>query len=392
MPEYRTIRDLNLSNRRVLIRVDFNVEIKDDMIVDPERIISAFPTINYVLEHNGKPVLMSHLGRPTQYDPNMSMMLVGSFLEKRLRRKVLFAPESVGARAGATVQSTKDGEVVLLENLRFHPEEEENQAEFINQLAKLGDVYINDAFGTAHRKHASTYGLPLKYKKEGKEVGIGFLMEKELNLWMPMIEDNHNGILIVGGGKLKEKISAVEVLSKRFSKVIIGGVVANVFMAASEYDIKSSRITEKNDMTDYVAKARDILKNAGNISFPGRIVIAKPNGNKFTEKKIIRFGEPLPQGYIIVDCIPAERDTEDISRANRTVWFGPMGIYEKGFSEGTIAVAKAMNRNRTGHNIIGGGDLLTAATDINAGISTGGGAAITLLRDKSLPALEVLKK
>ncbi|MEK6808524.1 MAG: phosphoglycerate kinase [Nanoarchaeota archaeon] len=389
MAQYKTIRDINLKNKRVLIRVDFNVEIKDDIIVDPERIISSFPTINYVLEKGGKPILMSHLGRPIHYEPTMSLMLVGSFLEKRLRRKVLFAPESIGIRAERIVNTMKDGEVVLLENLRFHPEEEQNNPRFVEELEKLCDVYIDDAFGTSHRKHASTYGVPLKCKEQGKEVGIGFLMEKEIEMWKPILEDKHNGILIVGGGKLKEKISAVKELSKSFSKVIIGGVVANVFLSAKEYEIKKSKVSEKNDNTNYIAMAREILRSVINIRFPKKMVIAKLNGDKFTDRKTIALGDALPDDYVIVDCIPNEDDILDITRARCVVWFGPMGIYEKGFLDGTKAIAKAMNENKNGHNIIGGGDLITAV-EVKAKISTGGGASITLLRDRTLPALDVL--
>lgn len=391
MEKIKTLRDINLNGKRVLIRVDFNVEIKDDMIIDPERIISTFPTVNYVLDKGGKPILMSHLGRPTVFDPNMSLMLVGSFLEKRLLRKVLFAPECVGERAEITVNSMKDGEVVLLENLRFFDEEENNDPNFVEQLAKLCDVYIDDAFGTAHRKHASTYGVPQKCKEQGKEVGIGFLMDRELNLWKPMLEDGNNGILIVGGGKLKEKISAVKELSKRFRKVVLGGVVANVFMAAKGIDIKKSRIHEKNDDADYVSKAREILKNVNNIVFPEKIVVAKLIDGKFNDKQVLDFGQSFSDEYIIVDCLPAESVIEEIKSADCVVWFGPMGIYEKGFADGTKAIAKAINKNKSGHNIIGGGDLLTAASGIRAEISTGGGASITLLRDRTLPALEVLK-
>ncbi len=391
MEKIKTLRDINLNGKRVLIRVDFNVEIKDDMIIDPERIISTFPTVNYVLDKGGKPILMSHLGRPTAFDPNMSLMLVGSFLEKRLFRKVLFAPECVGERAEITVNSMKDGEVVLLENLRFFDDEENNDPNFVEQLAKLCDVYIDDAFGTAHRKHASTYGVPQKCKEQGKEVGIGFLMDRELNLWKPMLEDGNNGILVVGGGKLKEKISAVKELSKRFRKVVLGGVVANVFMAAKGIDIKKSKIHEKNDDTDYVSKAREILKNVNNIVFPEKIVVAKLINGKFNDKQVLDFGQRFSDEHIIVDCLPAESVIEEIKSADCVVWFGPMGIYEKGFADGTKAIAKAINKNKSGHNIIGGGDLLTAASGIRAEISTGGGASITLLRDRKLPALEVLK-
>ncbi len=391
MQKIKTLRDINLKGKKVLIRVDFNVEIKDDMIIDPERIISTFPTVNYVLDKGGKPILMSHLSRPNGYDPTMSLMLVGSFLEKRLLRKVLFAPECVGERAEGIVRGMKDGEIALLENLRFFAEEENNEPKFVEQLANLCEVYIDDAFGTAHRKHASTYGVPLKCKEQGKEVGIGFLMDKELNLWKPMLEDGNNGILVVGGGKLKEKISAVKELSKRFRKVVIGGVVANVFMAAKGIDIKKSKVVEKNDDTDYVAKARDILKNVNNIVFPERIVIAKLSDGKFTDRQDLVFGQGFSDEFIIVDCVPSEETISEIKSADCVVWFGPMGIYEKGFADGTKAIAKAINKNKSGHNIIGGGDLLTAATGIRAEISTGGGASITLLRDRTLPALNVLE-
>jgi phosphoglycerate kinase len=278
-----------------------------------------------------------------------------------------------------------DGSAVLLENLRFNPGEEANDPAFVAQLANLADVYVNDAFGTAHRAHASTYGVPLTLLKENKQVGAGFLMDEELHIWKPIVEGTGYSVAIIGGAKLKEKMKAVDKLSKKFDRIIIGGVVSNVFMKATGYDIGKSRYLEKDK--DYTDTANDILGRTDKVILPTRVALSTTD---FKKQGLVDPSNGMKEGYMFADVIPSDEDVEAIKKAARIVWFGPMGAYEFGFPEGSLAIVDAINQSK-GYAVIGGGDLAAAAEGINAKVSTGGGASIQYITKGKLEALEALK-
>lgn len=388
MSDYKTIEDIDLKGKKVLVRLDLNVPIKEGKIKDSTRIDASLKTIKYVMKHKGKAILMSHLGRPGGLkDRSLSLNLVAEALSNKLNTKVIMAPDCKGKEVEEIVDNIKEGDVVLLENLRFHMGEEENGKEFVNSLAKLADVYINDAFGTAHRDHASTYGVPLKLKEQNKEVGAGFLMDKELNIWKPIVESKGKGVAIVGGAKLKEKMKAVKKLAKTFDRIILGGVVSNVFMKAVGYDIGQSLYLEKGK--DYTEAAQEILKgeNKNKIIIPTKVEISDIDFNKQVNANP---KQGIDENLMSADVLPSKEDIEAIKKADKIVWFGPMGAYEFGFKEGSLAIVDAINKSK-GYAVIGGGDLAAAAKGINAKISTGGGASIQYITKGKLEALEALK-
>ncbi|MBR9699526.1 phosphoglycerate kinase [Candidatus Woesearchaeota archaeon] len=388
MSDYKTIKDLDLAGKKVLVRLDLNVPIKEGKVKDTTRIDAPLETIKYIMENKGKAILMSHLGRPEgQKNPDFTLKPVAEKLSEKLGKAVKLAPDCVGAETEAVVDAMNDGDVVLLENLRFHAGEQENEAIFVAGLAKLSDVYINDAFGTAHRAHASTYGLPLTLAKEKKPIAAGFLMDKELSIWKPIVEGTGKSVAVIGGAKLKEKIKAVKKFSKTFDRIILGGVVANVFMNAAGFKIGSSKCEEKGK--DYCKEANDIISGAvkEKIIFPTQAVLATAD---FKKEAVINPKEGIEEGHIIADVLPTEEDMAAIKEAERIVWFGPMGAYEFNFKEGTQAIVKAIGETK-GYAVIGGGDLAAAAEGVDAKVSTGGGASIQYITSGKLDALEALK-
>ncbi|MCK5282876.1 MAG: phosphoglycerate kinase [Nanoarchaeota archaeon] len=386
MPDYKTIQDLGLKGKRVLVRLDLNVPIKDGKIADYTRIDACLKTITYLVNNKAKTILMSHLGRPDgEKDPELSLKPVADSLSDKLSVKVKIAPDCIGQEVEEMVNNMKEENIILLENLRFHSGEEANDPEFVNRLARLADVYINDAFATAHRAHASTYGVPLKLFKENKDIAAGFLMDEELRTWKPILGAKGTGVAIIGGAKLKEKMKAVKELSKSFDRIIIGGVVANVFMKAAGYDISDSKYMEEDK--DYTDDAKAILKKCKNIILPSEVVIATTD---FKEKGKADPKQGLEKGTIAADTIPSSEDTNAIKEAAKIVWFGPLGIYEKGFKEGSLMIAGVLAETK-GHAVIGGGDLAAAAKGVKAQVSTGGGASIQYITKGKLEALEALK-
>ncbi len=388
MSEYKTIKDIELKGKRVLIRLDLNVPIKEGKITDYTRIDASLETIKYVIDHGGKAVLMSHLGRPDgQKNEKYSLKPVALALEEKLGVKVLMAPDCIGEEVEKMVELLTDGEVVLLENLRFHPGEEANDESFVSSLCSLADVYLNDAFGTAHRAHASTYGVPKRLAADGKEIGAGFLMDKELQIWEPIVEGSGNSVAIVGGAKLKEKMKAVKKFVSTFDRIITGGVVSNVFMRALGYTIGSSNYLEKDK--DYTPMAKEILdeENGDRVIIPSNVVCAT---TEFEKKEAMNPKEKIDEGCISADVIPSADDIEAIKNASRIVWFGPMGVYEKGYTAGSLALVDAIGESKA-YVVIGGGDLAAAAKGVDAKISTGGGAAIEYITSGKLDALEALK-
>lgn len=388
MSDYKTIEDIDLDGKRVLVRLDLNVPIKDGKIKDFTRIDACLKTIKYIIDNNGKAILMSHLGRPDGVrNPEFSLKLVAEALTQKLGTEVKLAPDCIGEEVESLVDAMNDKEVIVLENLRFHAEEEANDPAFVDALARLADCYVNDAFGTAHRAHASTYGVALKLLEENKEVAAGFLMDEELKIWKPIVESTGYGVAIIGGAKLEEKMKAVQKLAKTFDRIILGGVVSNVFMKAAGYDIGDSKYTEKDK--DYTDDAKAVLadKNAKKVILPTQIVLATTN---FERKGNADPKKGIPKGQLSADVMPTAEDFASIEKASKIVWFGPMGVYEKGFKEGSLSIVKVISKSK-GYTVIGGGDLSAAAEGVKAKVSTGGGASIQYITKGRLEALEALK-
>ncbi len=384
--------ELKLKGKKVLIRLDLNVSSRDpDEIAEEDRLTASLPMIRYAQKRGAKVILMSHLGRPDgKVVPEESLAPVAEALEKKLDQKVTMAPDCIGSEVENIITDMQDGDITLLENLRFNPGEESNDPAFVKALARLGEIYINDAFGTAHREHASVYGLPLLFKQDQKAAGL--LMQKEIDMWSSVMENQGPKYLCLGGKKLSEKIGkALKKLSKEFDKVYVGGPVYNVIRAAQDRNIGSSLVTEKNDDTDYIAMARELLPKVKNIVMPDYIVIARKEGDKFVDEKRIKESEDIPPGYAIVDCIYEGEKLEQLKKANVAVGFGPFGVFEKekgGFAEGTNNLANALNSVNI--VVLGGGESAKAYKGTKAQFSTGGGASITYLSKKELPAVNAL--
>lgn len=387
-----TIEDLDLRGKRVFIRADFNVPLDDNlMVTDDRRIRSTLPTINYAIDEGAKVILSSHFGRPKgKRDPRLSLAPVAKRLQRLLNKEVIFAPDCVGSQVESIVSKMKEGDVVLLENLRFHPEEEQNKDEFARDLAALADVYINDAFGTAHRAHASIVGVP-KFLL----AAAGFLLKKEIEYLRGAIENPVRPfVAILGGAKVSGKINVLENLVGKVDKVLIGGGMAYTFIKAMGYEVGNSLVEE--DMLETAQRIRRKLKELG-IKFylPVDCVIAQGIETS-TETKIIPTLE-IPKGWAALDIGPATARlfSEAIQDAKTILWNGPMGVFEEdAFSRGTFAVARAV-ADAYALTIVGGGDTNLAVhragvSDAISFISTGGGAALQLLEGKELPGIAVL--
>ncbi len=386
-----TIKDIDVKGKKVLVRVDFNVPIIDGKITDDNRIVEAIPTIKYLLENGASVILMSHLGRPDgKFNEEFSLKPVAKRLSELMGMNVVMASDVVGDSARSLAKDLKAGEVMLLENLRFEAGEEANDEEFTKALASLGEVYVNDAFGTAHRKHASTYGLA-KFLPSA----IGFLIEKELSV----IVDNINNpvrpfVGILGGAKVADKLSIVNALLDKVDTLIIGGGMSYTFQKAQGYSIGNSLLDESkiNDTLEMVKKAKE---KGVNLLLPVDYVIAK-DIKDVASKKMIDTPN-IPDGYMGVDI--GEKTiklyADAIKSAKTVIWNGPMGVFEQEeFAVGTNKVAIALTEI-DGTTIIGGGD--SASAIINMGlqdkithISTGGGASLKLFEGKELPGVAVI--
>ncbi len=388
-----TIENIEIGDRRVLMRVDFNVPLDDNgKITDDTRIRASLESIRYIIEQGGKLVLMSHLGRPKgKVDPKSSLRPAAERLSKLLRNPVTFAPDCIGADVEKIVASMKAGDVVLLENLRFYKEEEANDPEFAEKLASLGDVYINDAFGTAHRAHASTEGVT----KYFKQCAAGFLMEKEIEyLGNAVANPKRPFLAILGGAKISGKIDVIENLLGKVDALMIGGGMAYTFFKSMGLEIGKSLLEE-----DKVELAGEIMKKAGGRLFlPVDCVIADDFSEDANTRVVPKEG--IPSDWQSLDIGPGTIDIfrKEIAGARTIVWNGPMGVFEMDkFSEGTNAVAKALADATDGGavTVVGGGD--TAAAVAKAGledkmthISTGGGASLEYLEGKTLPGIAAL--
>ena len=394
--EKLTVRDLDLKGKRVLMRVDFNVPLTEDgKVADDTRIRKALPTIRYILEQGASLVLMSHLGRPKgKIVPEMSLRPVAEHLSRLLGKPVKFAPDCVGPEVEKMAAELKPGEVLLLENLRFHKEETENDPEFAKKLARLGDVYVNDAFGTAHRAHASTEGVTHYFDK----CAAGFLMEKEINYLAKAIESPVRPFAaILGGAKISGKIDVIKNLLPKVDVLLIGGGMAFTFFKAMGYEIGRSILEE-----DKVDLARDLLVQANDkeqkLILPVDVVCT----DSLDDPEDIRVFpvDRIPEDAIGADIGPktVELFRQKLSDAMTIVWNGPMGVFEKDeFAKGTLAIARILaDRTKAGAiTIVGGGDSVAAVKklgleDAFTHISTGGGASLELLAGYELPGLAAL--
>jgi phosphoglycerate kinase len=385
----KNVRDVSVSGWQVLIRVDFNVPIKNGKVGDDTRIRAALPTIQYLTDQDAMVVLCSHLGRPKGGpDPKFTLAPVAEHLSGLLKKKVMFAEDCVGPAAEGAVAELHPGELVLLENTRFHPEEEKNDMAFAQRLAMLGKIYVNDAFGSAHRAHASTEGVAHYLP------GVaGFLMEKEIEFLDKAANDpDHPYIVILGGAKISDKIGVITNLMTKCERLLIGGGMANTFLKAKGLPVGDSLVEEGS-----VETAKQIMSEAGDkLMLPEDVVVA----DKFdaaARSKTVAAGA-VPDGWRILDVGPAtvKRYGEALKGAKLVVWNGPMGVFEfPNFAKGTRDLAQAV-ASCGAVTIVGGGDSVAAVTEAGlAGkishISTGGGASLEFLEGKVLPGIAILQ-
>lgn len=390
-----TVKDVDLKGKRVLMRADFNCPLdeKTREITDDKRIRAALDTIKYVLEMDAKLILMSHLGRPRgKRDAKYSLKPVAKRLSELLNKPVKMMDDTIGSKVEESVKQMRPGDVILLENTRFYPGEEENSPDFAEQLAQLGDIHVNDAFGTAHRAHASNVGVA-KYLPSV----AGFLMEKEIRyLSKVVISPTHPYIVILGGVKVSDKIGVIKNLMKKADTILIGGAMMFTFLKAIGKAVGSSLVEE-----DKLDLARSIIDEANekkvDLILPIDCVIAQEMKSK-AERRIVDIEEGIPMGWKGFDIGPktVEIFKDKLKNAKTIVWNGPMGVFEiKAFSEGTRAIAEMLAKSDA-MTVIGGGDSAAAVerfglADKMSHVSTGGGASLEFLEGKELPGIASIK-
>ena len=388
----KTIRDIDLKGKRVIVRVDFNVpQDKEGKITDDNRIVGALPTIRYLVDQNAKVVLMSHLGRPKgEFNMKYSLAPAALRLSELLGRPVKMAKDVIGEDADRIVASLKEGEVCLLENLRFHNEEEKNDPDFARKLSGYGDIYVNDAFGTAHRAHASTEGVAHYLPAVS-----GFLIEKELKFLGGAVEHpDRPFVAILGGAKVSDKIGVINNLLEKVDVLIVGGGMAYTFIKAQGGEIGKSLL--EADRLEYALEMIEKAKAKGvKLLLPEDSVAADAYSNDANIQVVDSY--KIPEGYLGLDIGPKAQKAfaEAIRGAKTVVWNGPMGVSEmSNFAAGTVAVAKAMAESEA-VTIIGGGDSAAAVVQLGFGdkmshISTGGGASLEFLEGLELPGVAAL--
>ena len=395
-----SIRDVDVRGKRVLVRVDFNVPTKEDSgkieITDDTRMREALPTINYLREHKAKTVLLSHFGRPKGKPvPKYSLRPVADYLHTLINQPVIFSHDTIGEVPQKIIGHMQDGDVALLENLRFQPGEEANDPKFAAALADLGDIYVNDAFGAAHRAHASTAGIAMFMNVRA----IGFLMEKELKyLHEELDKPAKPFVVIMGGAKVSDKIGVLKALMEKADAILIGGAMANTFFKAKGIPIGASRV--EADKTNLANELVDLAKERGvKFLLPIDVIEAqeiKAGAKKQNTSRLSRE-HGISDGWQAVDIGQATITLfqEEIAKGKTILWNGPVGIFEiPDFADGTIAIAETMAKSG-GTTVIGGGDSVTAVkqaglADKMTFISTGGGASLELLEGKELPGVAVL--
>lgn len=389
----KTVRDIDVRGKRVLVRCDFNVPIEDGKIMDDKRIRAALPTIQYLIQNDAKVILASHLGRPKgEYDPASSLAPVADRLSELLNKKVEFLQSKVviDPVVKEKISEMKQADVALLENVRFRKEETKNEESFSKELAQIADIFVNDAFGTAHRAHSSTVGVANFLPSVS-----GFLIEKELEFLGSSLDNPKKPfVAVLGGSKVSDKILLIERLMEKADSIVIGGGMAYTFLKAEGYQIGKSILDEAS-----LNLAQDILKKAKaknvKILLPIDTVVASEFAND-ADIKEVKVSE-IPQDYMGLDIgrKTAELFAEEIKKANTVLWNGPMGVFEmQNFEAGTRAVAQAMQQCQ-GVTVIGGGDSAAAIAKFGmekgiTHISTGGGASLEYLEGKVLPGVAVL--
>jgi phosphoglycerate kinase len=390
----KNIRDLDIKGKKVLIRVDFNVPLDDQgNITDDTRIRGVLPTINYALDEHAKVIIMSHLGRPEgQRQEKFSLAPVAKRLSRLLDKEIKLAPDCIGPEVDALVAAMAPGDVLLLENLRFHNGEKKNDPEFSRQLAKLGDVYVNDAFAVAHRAHASVTGVVEYFK----DCAAGFLLQKEMDYFHRSVSDPSRPLVaIVGGAKVSSKLGALRNMIDRVDKMIIGGAMANTFLKAQGYEVGTSRVEDDllDTANELVAKAR----NQGvKLYLPVDCIVAEKFDPKAETKRTTT--QEVPRNWMILDIGPASTLLfgEALEDARTIIWNGPMGAFEMdAFSRGTMAMVQRLASSHA-LTIVGGGDTDVAVHRAGESgnisyISTGGGAFLMLMEGKVLPGVAALE-
>lgn len=392
----KTIEDISVAGKRVIARCDFNVPIKDGVITNDKRIVAALPTIEYLVKNNAKVILCSHLGRPKEYgDPAFSLAPVAKKLSELLGKDVIMAKDVVGDDAKAKAAALKDGEILLLENTRYHKEEKANDENFAKEMASLGEIFVNDAFGTAHRAHVSTEGL-----SHYLPAVCGYLIQKEIKFIGGALADPARPFLaILGGAKVSDKIGVITNLLDKVDTLIIGGGMAYTFMKAQGYEIGTSICEE-----DKLDMARDIMAKAKEKNVELLLPVDNIVADKFDENAEYKTVDStaIPADYMGMDI--GEKTIEifgdAIAKAKTIVWNGPMGVFEfKNFAQGTLSLADAVAKasDNGAISIVGGGDSVAAVTSLGyapkmSHISTGGGSTLEFLEGKDLPGISCLNE
>ena len=390
----RTVDQIEVKGKRVFIRVDFNVPLNEkNEITDDTRIVQSLPTIRSVIERGGKSILASHLGRPKgKRNPKYSLAPVVERLSKLLGRRVVLGSDCIGEEVQKQIEGMKAGEVLLLENLRFHPEEEKNDESFSKALASLCDVYVNDAFGAAHRAHASTEGMT----RYVKTLAAGFLMMKEVeSLQRALVNPQKPYVAILGGAKVSDKIGVIENLLDKVTTLLVGGGMAYTFLRAKGIGVGKSLVEE--DQIGFSSTLLEKAKGKVNLLLP-QDHLAAERMDLQAKRQIVKNGM-IPSDWLCLDIGPetVKAFSEEIRSAKTIFWNGPMGVFEmEPFSQGTFAIARAVAES-SAFSIVGGGDSVAAVNQAGVAekishISTGGGASLEYLEGKKLPGIEALRR
>jgi phosphoglycerate kinase len=389
----KSVTQLAVEGKRVFVRVDYNVPLKGGKITDDARIRATLPTIKHLVERGARIVLGSHLGRPDgEVKPELSLEPVAARLAELVETEVALADEPVGDGARKVVSDLRDGQIAMLENLRWHPGEEDNDETFARALASYCDVYVNDAFGTAHRAHASTAGMV----KFVAEKGAGFVMAKEIDFLSRLLGDvDRPYVAVIGGAKVSDKIEVLDALLERVSSMVIGGAMANTFLEAQGKSLGKSKVEK-----DKLPVARNFLRKASEKKIPIHLPVDVATGTGLDDATaVVARVEALPADRMALDIGPATIETyrRIVSEARTVFWNGPMGVFEKPqWAAGTVALARALADNKLALSVVGGGD--SAAAIAQAGladkvshVSTGGGASLEFVQGLDLPGIAALR-